>query len=236
MLVAAGVVPATPLLVPEVASGAAAELDDLRATALGAVGVLAAARADRLVVVGPALADEEGTCPAGSRGTFRGFGVELDVTLGPGTPEAGGRLPSSLAVAAWLLERAHWSDTPVTGLGVAETRSPQECRATGRELAASAPRTALLVVGDGSACRTVKAPGYLDPRAEDFDRRAARALAEADLDALHAVDATLAAELKASGRAPWQVLAGAAEGAGLRGELLADQAPYGVGYHVATWT
>ena len=46
----------------------------------------------------------------------------------------------------------------------------------------------------------------------------------------------MAYELKASGRAPWQVLAGAAEGTGLGGALLYEEAPYGVGYLVAAWS
>ncbi|MDV9200357.1 hypothetical protein R6M67_34780, partial [Streptomyces sp. Wh19] len=58
----------------------------------------------------------------------------------------------------------------------------------------------------------------------------------ADPDALIALDEALAYELKAAGRAPWQVLAGAAQGAGLAGRLLYEDAPYGVGYLVAAWS
>ena len=92
----------------------------------------------------------------------------------------------------------------------------------------------LLAMGDGSACRTLKAPGYLDPRAEPFDRAVTKALADADTEALLALDPALAAELMVAGRAPWQVLAGAAGGR-YRGEVLYDEAPYGVQYAVATW-
>ncbi len=91
-------------------------------------------------------------------------------------------------------------------------------------------------MGDGSACRTLKAPGYLDERAQGFDAEAARALGAADVEALAALDEELAYELKVSGRAPWQVLAGAGAGAGLSGALLHDEAPYGVGYYVAAWS
>ncbi|OSC55333.1 hypothetical protein B5180_40185, partial [Streptomyces sp. BF-3] len=49
MLVAAAVCPCPPLLVPEVAAGAAPELDAARDACLDAVGVLAAARPDLLV-------------------------------------------------------------------------------------------------------------------------------------------------------------------------------------------
>ncbi|OII68382.1 class III extradiol dioxygenase subunit B-like domain-containing protein [Streptomyces sp. CC77] len=254
MLVAAAVCPCPPLLVPEVAAGAASELDAARAACLDALGVLAASRPDRLVVVGtdPRAATSEAaggavSYPEGTSGGFQGFGVDLDVMLGPGGtavepagpasgPVVGPPLPDSLAVGAWLLGRADWSDAPVEGLGVDERLAPGRCTARGREIADRAPRVALLVMGDGSACRTVKAPGYLDERAGGFDADAARALAAADTAALAALDPALAHELKAAGRAPWQVLAGAAREAGLAGRLLYDDAPYGVGYLVAAWS
>ncbi|MFF9127630.1 class III extradiol dioxygenase subunit B-like domain-containing protein [Streptomyces sp. NPDC014889] len=237
MLVAAAVCPCPPLLVPEVAAGAASELDSARAACTDALGVLAAARPDLLVVVGPAEASGSGPHPEGTRGSFRGFGVDLEVRLGRDTGAgSAGELPSSLAVAARLLERTGWSDAPVEGLGVEASLTPERCAAAGRDLAARAGRVALLVMGDASARRTLKAPGYLDERAEPFDAGVARALGEADTSALMALDVALAHELKASGRASWQVLAGAAEGAGLSGALLHDDAPYGVGYLVATWS
>ncbi|MFI2641230.1 class III extradiol dioxygenase subunit B-like domain-containing protein [Streptomyces sp. NPDC018610] len=237
MLVAAAVCPCPPLLVPAVATGAAPELAAARAACADALGVLAAARPDLLVVVGPAEESGRGPHPEGARGSFRGFGVDADVRLGQdrgGAPER--ELPESLAVAAYLLERTGWSDAPVEGLGVGETLAPERCLAAGRDIAGRADRVALLVMGDASACRSLKAPGYLDERAEPFDAEAARALGAADVAALAALDAGLARELKAAGRAPWQVLAGAAEDAGLSGALLYDEAPYGVGYLVSTWS
>ncbi|WP_030679640.1 class III extradiol dioxygenase subunit B-like domain-containing protein [Streptomyces rimosus] len=236
MLVAAAVCPCPPVLVPDVASGAAPELDGLRAAALDAVGVLAAARPDRLVVVGPAEQAGRGPHGQGAVGSFRGFGVDLDVSLGAAETPPERPLPPSLSVGAWLLARTDWADAPVEGLGVGEPLAGDRCAQVGREIAASAERVALLVMGDGSACRTVKAPGYYDERAEAFDAAVARALGAADTEALAGLDAELASELKASGRVCWQVLAGAAEGAGLRGELLREEAPYGVGYFVAAWS
>ncbi|KRD22592.1 class III extradiol dioxygenase subunit B-like domain-containing protein [Streptomyces sp. Root264] len=238
MLVAAAVCPCPPLLVPEVAAGAAPELDPVRTACSDALAVLAAARADRLVVVGPAGQSGRGPHPEGARGSFRGFGVDLAVRLGRGgadTP-AGRELPPSLAVAAWLLEQAGWSGAPVEGLGVGESLAAERCFEAGRQIGGAAGRVALLVMGDGSACRTLKAPGYLDERAAPFDGAVARALGTADVEALEALDAELAYELKAAGRAPWQVLAGAAGGTEPAGALLYDDAPYGVGYFVATWS
>ncbi|PCG84355.1 hypothetical protein CIB93_19830 [Streptomyces sp. WZ.A104] len=239
MLVAAAVCPCPPLLVPDVAAGAAPELDAARDACLDALGVLAAARPDLLVVVGPGDERAAGAYPAGARGSFRGVGVDLDVTLGdgPGYDAPAGRpLPQSLAVGAWLLGRAHWTGAPVEGLVVGTRSSAGECAETGGALARRAERVALLVMGDGSARRTLKAPGYLDERAAGFDARATEALGSADLDALAALDATLGHELQAAGRAPWQLLGGAARGAGLAGRLLYEDAPYGVGYTVAAWS
>ncbi|MFF9086498.1 class III extradiol dioxygenase subunit B-like domain-containing protein [Streptomyces sp. NPDC014991] len=239
MLVAAAVCPCPPLLVPEVAAGAAPELDTARAACADALGVLAAARPDLLVVVGPAGQDGAGPYPQGAPGSFRGFGVGVDVRLGSAAPDAvvpARELPTSLAVAGWLLERTGWADASIEGLGIDASLAPERCAEVGRELGARAARVALLVMGDASACRTLKAPGYLDERAAPFDAEVARALGAADLAALRALDPGLARELKASGRAPWQVLAAAAEDARLTGALLYEDAPYGVGYLVATWS
>lgn len=238
MLVAAAVCPCPPLLVPEVAAGAAPELDPLRAACADAVGVLAASRPERLVVIGPAERPGRGVFPPGAVGSFRPFGVALDVSLGAPSPGAEADdvppLPPSLAVAAWLLRG--WSAAPVEGLGVGEKLEQERCAVAGRAVAGSAGRVALLVMGDGSACRTVKAPGYLDERAEPFDAKVAAALADADTEALAGLEPELARTLKVAGRAPWQVLAGAAQDAGLGGQLLHESSPYGVAYYVATWT
>ncbi|ROQ70021.1 hypothetical protein EDD93_4528 [Streptomyces sp. 840.1] len=237
MLVAAAVCPCPPLLVPDVAAGAAPELDAARTACTDALGVLAASRPDLLIVIGPADLAGRGSHPEGATGSFKEFGVDLRVRLGRDLDTVAGRpLPASLAVGAWLLARTGWADAPVEALGVGESLEAARCADAGRALAARADRVALLVMGDGSACRTLKAPGYLDERATEFDAAAARALGAADTGALTALDEALARELKAAGRAPWQVLAGAAEGAGLDGRLLYDDAPYGVGYLVAAWS
>ncbi|AWK11525.1 hypothetical protein DDQ41_24355 [Streptomyces spongiicola] len=238
MLVAAAVCPSPPLLVPDVAAGAAPELDTTRTACAEALGVLAVSRPEVLVVVGPARPGERpGHHARGTPGSFEGFGVPTRVRLGaPEGPPPEGSLPAALAVGAWLLERAHWSSAPVEGLAVGTGLAAGRCMETGRGLAGRARRVALLVMGDGSACRSRKAPRYLDERAAPFDAAAARALGTADTEGLAALDEALARELGAAGRAPWQVLAGAAEGARLNGRLLHEDAPYGVGYFVAAWS
>ena len=185
MLLAAAICPHPPLLVPEVAAGAAPETDDLRAACRAAVAALPP---DALVV---------------------------------GTPQA-------VEIGRWLLPGA-----PVRALP--RDLPPEAAAALGRDLVAE--DRALLVIGDGTACRDVRAPGYLDERAAPYDAAVARALAAADADALLALDPALDDELLVGGRAAWQVLAGAARATGRtwRGTLHYDAAPYGVGYFVATW-
>jgi hypothetical protein len=221
VLTAAAVCPHPPLLVPEVASGAAPELDRLRAACAEAVRRLVAA-SDAIVVVGSGPVTRDfGPDAAGS---LRPYGVDVTVGDGPAV------LPLALTIGRWLL-----GTRPAGHRAVAPDAPAESCARLGAELGALAGRIGLLVMGDGSACRTERAPGYLDERAVGFDTGVARALAEADSEALAGLDPALAADLLAAGRAPWQVLAGAAREGRFAGELLADEAPYGVGYLVASW-
>jgi hypothetical protein len=210
------------MLVPEVAAGAASELDDLRAACRAALAHLANATVDSLIVVGADTSTVRRDPPFG--GTLSPWGVDLPI----GAP-GGAQLPLSLLIGAWLAPGAGNFQS------VASDATPRECAALGRALAAEADRVGLLVLGDASACRSEKAPGYADPRAGDFDASVAAALAKADAPGLLALDPVLAAELLAAGRAPWQVLAGAVDRPFATTEVLYDSAPYGVGYLVASW-
>ncbi|MFD0659341.1 class III extradiol ring-cleavage dioxygenase family protein [Thermocatellispora tengchongensis] len=99
---------------------------------------------------------------------------------------------------------------------------------------------ALLVMADGSACLSEKAPGYLDPRARSYDDHVRHVLEGADTQALAALDPEEAEELSFAGRAALQVLAGAAcdarERGGFRERKVYYEEPYGVGYFVSLWT
>jgi hypothetical protein len=237
VLVAAAVCPQTPLLVPQIAAGAAGELADVRAAALDAVGLLWAARPDLVVAVAPG--GGPGAREARFGGTFRRFGVDLAVPDETGRDnDASGEPCAGLLVGRWLLGGGAPAAAPSEGWEIGPLTEPGECAQAGRALAARSERVGLLILGDGSARRTPKAPGYLDERAVPFDDEIARALAGADTQALAAVDPTAASALMAAGRAPWQVLAGAAQAGGgpWRGELLAYRAPYGVGYFSAFWS
>ncbi|WP_405094958.1 hypothetical protein [Micromonospora sp. NBC_01412] len=237
-LVAAAVCPHPPLIVPELAGAAAAELDELRTACDAAVARLLAAGARRLVVLG--AGDRTADLDYPYRGSFVPWGLSLEVRLGRAPSGAIGTdgLPLSLLMGAWLLNRVGPRSGPISWrmVSVAYDEPVESCAAGGARIGSDQP-WALLVMGDGSACRGTKAPGYDDPRAQAYDDGVARALADADADALLGLDPVLSAELRVAGRAPWQVLAGAARAAGgdWRGALGYHQAPYGVSYFVANW-
>ena len=215
--------PHPPLLVPAVGAG---EPVAAREPALAAVCTLIAGSVEQVYVLGAGSAAAR-VFPAGSSGSFAGYGVDVTTRL-PGAPAAPApQLPLSLAVAGWLLEAAGWTG-PTTGYAC----DPQGSLPA--DLTIDVP-TALLVMGDGSARRTEKAPGWLDARAAGFDAAVATALAAGDVDALAATDLPLAADLLAAGAPAWTAAAGLLGGTTWTTRLSYDDAPYGVGYLVATW-
>ena len=118
---------------------------------------------------------------------------------------------------------------------VARNTAAGACLKLGRILADRAPRVALLAMGDACARPARGDPDVPDPAARDYDEEVAEALAAADARWLARLDPALDDELVVAGRAAWQVLAGAARGTRMQGQLLCMAAPYGVTYLVASW-
>ena len=221
MLVAAAVCPHPPLLVPEIGVGLGEQVDELRRECARAVQSLADAAPDLVYVVGAGIGQ-----PARSFAPWApGSGVEhvaVDV------PEP---LPLPLLLGAHLTrgtQRSFVVVDPSTGA--------DDCAELGRELATTATRVALLVMGDGSARHDVKAPGYIDARAPQWDQRVQELFVAGELAALDTLDPALGDDLLCAGRAPWQVLGGAADYQQVHTESATLQVPFGVGYHVAHWT
>lgn len=241
VIVRLAVVPHPPLLVPEVAAGAAQETAALRDACVLAARTLAR-RCDRWV----AVAAVDPATATGTTGSFAGYGADVTVRLRPGTsaaPEAApeAALPLPLLVAGWLRGQAGAAEITVRVLPVVPGSGPAQCRQLGTELGrrlrATDGAVGLLVLGDGAATHTERAPGHFDPRAAGLDRAVASALAAADPDALLSLDPELAGELRVAGREAWQVGAAAAQALApaWHGELLYSAAPFGVAYHVALW-
>ncbi|GAB4584773.1 class III extradiol ring-cleavage dioxygenase family protein [Nocardia sp. IFM 10818] len=252
MFCVASLVPSPPVLVPELGGAAGdGEVTRVRAAALQAAKALSG-RATRWIVIGTDEANR--VIGADAVGTFRGYGADIRIGLS-GTFQFGGdsnnsvtavaeaadpELPLPVLIAGWLREQ-------VAPDAVAEARlidaatSPADCLTFGArlrgELDAETEPCAVLVVGDGAATLSLKAPRYFDERAESVQAEIDRALTAGDRRALAALDPRLCAELAVAGRPAYQILAGLfdADAADPQVETLYAAAPFGVGYHVSVW-
>jgi hypothetical protein len=222
------IVPSAPVMVPELASAAAAETENLRAAAVSA----AAGLPRRWVAIGAAAAD--GVHGPASAGTFAGYGV--DVRVGLSAASVGAEpvaLPLSVLIAAWLRGLAGpqvsvEARTYRTDLGTDRALElGEQLRA---QLDATGDEVGVLVVADGANTLTPSAPGGYDPRSVPVQAALDDALAVGDTERLARVPANVV------GRVAYQVLAGLAGPTPRTATELYRGAPYGVGYFVGVWT
>ena len=239
MLIAAALCPAPPLLAREL-TGADPVVPELRQACLDATVGLLSADPGLIAVVG--VAGESRSWAAAGQLDLTAFAPALagrtwtraEAGSGAGAGASGGAvsLPVSLGLGSMLLDQAGFTGRRALW-SVTEADPPTRCAALGARLAGLADRVALLVMADGSARRTLKAPGYLDRRSEPFDAAVERAIRVGGLDELLVLEAELARELMATGRPAWQVLAGAASGKAAT-QIRYRDAPFGVFYLVAS--
>ncbi|GAA4215982.1 class III extradiol dioxygenase subunit B-like domain-containing protein [Actinocatenispora rupis] len=231
VIVSAAVCPHPPLLVPELATGGAADLAEVRAAAGAAVRALLDPGVEEVWILG-AGADRT-VWEADDRGTFAGYGRDVPVGLG-GTGTGRTFTDLSVLVGAWLLRRTGVRRRAFT---VPVDLASAPCAAIGRELAArsAARRVGLLAMGDAAARRAVAVPGAADPDADRYDASALAAVGSGDPAALLGLDPDLATRVDAAGRAAWQVLAGALGNRRYVAEVRYAGTPAEVTYLVATW-
>ncbi len=246
MITGAAFVPSTPMLVPAVASGAADELADVRDASITALRRVLGSGAERVVVLG---AGREIRTHFSGTGSLRGFGVAIDIPLDPAVPggealplapgaPGGEALPLAHTVGAWLLAQVGWPGDRVA-LELDPDASTATIASVATALANETTRSVLLVVADGSAARSERAPASLHPDAAAFDADVAAALASGHPHLLAEVDRDRAVAVAAQGWPAWHAAAVAlavGQDAPYDAEVLADVAPYGVAYLVATWT
>lgn len=218
MLTAIAFCPATPLLIREL-NGRHDSVPDLRAACHHALAHLAELRPEHLIVLGSATTTDHHTPPGHC------------FTATPGDPLW------SLRIAQRLLTEASWH-TPITWQTLAHHAPPTESAAIGHTIAQAPQRVAVLALANGSACRTVKAPGYFDPRAEAFDTHLVTAIQHGDHHTLTDLDPTLATDLLVDGQTTLHAIGTAiAETAPpkVATEPHYADAPFGVQYFVANW-
>ncbi len=153
------------------------------------------------------------------------------------------------AAAVWLVER-HPGDVgvlaaPQRGVNVARGVMESSGLRIGRALlgvAAGAPMpdpgaaAGLLVVANGSATRSEKAPGHLDERSFGFDDALDAALRAGRPERMRELDADLAEQLWCFDAPVWHGLADLAEASQGPVDVDYDDDPFGVRYWVVRWT
>jgi hypothetical protein len=226
VLSAISIIPSAPVLVPELAGGAADEVAELRAAMVAAAATLP----QRWIVVGVGAAD--GVIDSDRVGTFAGFGVEVVVRL---SPQAGGQpveMPLCALIGGWIRSQAQ-PDAHAQVRVYAESHDAAAAIELGRRLRSeidlSSEPTGVLIVADGANTLTPAAPGGYQPADVEVQDALDDALAGGDVSAL----AQLPAQV--GGRAAFGVLAGLAEPAPRSAKELYRAAPYGVGYFAGVW-
>jgi hypothetical protein len=220
-------VPSAPILVPELASGAAAEVRDLSAAVLAAAAELP----DRWFVIGVGAADN--VIGPGTVGTFAGYGVDVRIALSPDGAGPPKPLPVCALVAGWVRGIANPGASAEIWVYAAD-HEVDAALARGRALRAEVDAitdpVGVLVVADGANTLTRPAPGGYRPESIPAQ--------EALDDALGAGDATALTRLPADilGRVAYQVLAGLTGPSPSSAREFYRGAPYGVGYFVGIWT
>lgn len=227
MLSAIAIVPSAPVLVPELAGTAAAEIADLTRAVLAAAALLPS----HWVAIGTGAAD--GDLGPDSVGTFAGFGVDVRVGLSPhalaGQPA---ELPLCALMAGWVRGQAR-PDASAHVRVYADDHAAGTALALGRQLRAEIDRrpdpVGVLVVADGANTLTPPAPGGYDPANAEAQQALDEALAAGDVAALTALPEAIL------GRVAFGVLAGLTEPGPRSAKELYRGAPYGVGYFAGAW-
>jgi len=227
VLTAIALIPSAPVMVPELATGAAEELTELRAA------VFAAARElpDRWIAVGVGSSDE--VIASGAAGTFGGYGVDVRVGLAGGDLADATRLPLCALITGWV--RGQVSPGARAEVRVySDEHGPDAALAHGRALRAEVDgaddAVGVLIVADGANTLTPPAPGGYDPDSAAVQMGLDDALGSGDVDVLADLPGGIV------GRVAYQVLAGLAGPAPTAARELFRGAPYGVGYFVGVWT
>ncbi|WP_255583961.1 hypothetical protein [Dietzia sp. ANT_WB102] len=210
-------VPGAPVLVPELSGSAVA---DTAPRLADICDVLRRAQGDasRVVVVGT---DHAGRTLGDSRSTLARWGADVPVGRPAAPPAQHGAVPDAALIAWWLLDRAG-VDLPRSFTGVCGSPDSTPTPASG---------DLLVVVADGPASLTPRAPVPEDPRGIALDKQLAQWLRASGK--LPDPGGLVADEIGWWSRPAWLVLAELVAGRAAREAL--SWAPFGVGYHLAWW-
>ena len=229
VLSAIAMIPSAPVMVPELAGAAAAEVPDLREAVLAA----AASLPSRWVAVGVGTTDA--VVGPQQVGTFAGYGVDVRVRLSPSDGPARD-MPADMPLCALITGWVRGQAKPQAHAEVRVYAHDQDADAAlgrGRRLRAELEQArepvGVLIVADGLHTLTPPAPGGYDPDSTPVQHALDEALACGDVAALTRLSPAVV------GRVAYQVLAGLTEPAPRSAKEFYRGAPYGVGYFAGVW-
>ncbi|MGW0158371.1 hypothetical protein ACWDUN_03515 [Mycobacterium sp. NPDC003323] len=221
MLAAIALIPSAPILVPELAGAAAAEVADLRAAVLTATAQLP----ERWVAIASGVT--EAIIGSHAVGTFAGYGADVPVALSPQADGPVTELPLAALITGWV--RAQVAPTATAEVRLYGADGVDAGRRLRTLLDASADPVGVLVVADGANTLTASAPGGFEPESVPAQGALDDALAAGDAAAVHRAAAP------AVGCHAYRVLTGLVGASPVAATELYRGAPYGVGYFVGAW-
>jgi len=220
------IVPSAPVIVPELAASAAAELAGLREAVFTAASVLP----QRWIAVGVGPADPVIGPP--QTGTFAGYGLDLRVALSADALDAPGELPLCALVTGWVRGQVNPQARAEVRVYSEDQESDAATDLGGRlrtQIDDADDPVGVLVVADGVHMLTPPAPGGYDPDSIPVQDALDDALASGDTAAMARLPRSVV------GRVAYQVLAGLAGQPPRSAKELYRGAPYGVGYFAGVW-
>lgn len=225
MLAAIALTPSAPVLVPELAGAAAAEVAAYRDAAVTAAAELP----QNWIAIGTGGAEEIYSCV---RGSFAGYGADVRVTLDPAAPDIVAAMPLCALMAGWLRGQADPDGAVSVRVHPADldaVRAVERGRLLRELIDAHPDPIGVLVVADGAITLTPSAPGGHRPEDVPVQHALDDALASGDVAALSGLPDAI------TGRVAYQVLAGLAGSGPASARELIRGAPYGVGYFAGLW-
>lgn len=230
-IVGAALVPAAPVLLPAL-SGREQSAAPVLDAALEVIRQLIDAAPAEIIVL--AEADHEGVFDNSAPWGLNRLGGMPACSTSNARATRGEPLPVPLAIGAALLGHAGWTG-PTAYHALVRTMLPETAIDSGRRLSTSTRHVGLLLLGNGSACCTDKAPGSFHRGAQAFNEALTSMIRTGDLRAVEQLSAEASAEQLSDIRLPVQLLAGADLTGRLRGSIAYDEPFMGVHYICAAF-